>query len=519
MKASKERIGLVLVILIAAFLRFYNLEKWQFFTYDQARDYLIVKKLILDRKFTLVGPTVLAPGVYLPPFYYYSIAPFLWAFRFRLIGPDIYTALLGVASLGIFFLVAKDLFGKKVALFSSLFFAFNPYLIHTSRHAWNPNTIYFFTLIFVLSFERFLLKKKFFWLYLAAFSISLSLNLHYTALVWLPLLGYMFFLEYKRNGFGWNIIGAGLSFLIFVSPLFIFDLRHNFPNLKGVIDFWLKQPTVRLSPAFFLSRIKFLILDFVKIPVVFLSGLNRNENISVNPSHIVLFDKVNILANLSHPFLRLKFFVGLGTFFLSLWVLVKEIILKKKLEGKMMVWFLFFGFLIKLIFPPASFYFYHYTFLFPVILLCFSYFIFSVSEKLGSRLTFLLLVMWAVLPFLPEGLRTEVRNQDYFLSTAKIVANDYQGGKVAIAANLADPFRWDHNGLEYRYFLESFYRLPLGGWDVEDYKQADILYLIDEGDLPDPLKLKGMEMEAFGPKKIEKFWQAESGQKIYRLTK
>jgi len=54
---------------------------------------------------------------------------------------------------------------------------------------------------------------------------------------------------------------------------------------------------------------------------------------------------------------------------------------------------------------------------------------------------------------------------------------------------------------------------------VGDYQQARVLYLVDEGDLKEPLKLGGMEMEAFAPKKIDKVWQVGTGQKIYKMTK
>jgi len=87
-----EWFWLSIVVFLGAFLRFWKIGEWQYFTYDQARDYLIVKKAVVDHKFTLVGPTVLAPGVYLPPFYYYSLIPFLLLFKFHLFGPDLYLA-------------------------------------------------------------------------------------------------------------------------------------------------------------------------------------------------------------------------------------------------------------------------------------------------------------------------------------------------------------------------------------------------------------------------------------------
>jgi hypothetical protein len=73
--------------------------------------------------------------------------------------------------------------------------------------------------------------------------------------------------------------------------------------------------------------------------------------------------------------------------------------------------------------------------------------------------------------------------------------------------------------MEYRYFLEALYKLPILGTEEQDYKSADVLYLIDEGSLNDPLKMRGMEIETFRPKTIEKVWKVETGQTIYKMTK
>ncbi len=141
---KKEWFWLLLVLSAAVFLRFWRLTSWQHLTYDQSRDYLIIKKLLVDNKFTLVGPTVsIAPGFFLPPFYYYSLIPFIEFSNFHIVGPDIYTAILGAVSVLFFYFLAKDFFGVYPAIITTLAFAGNPYLVQASRHAWNPNTLFF----------------------------------------------------------------------------------------------------------------------------------------------------------------------------------------------------------------------------------------------------------------------------------------------------------------------------------------------------------------------------------------
>jgi len=81
------------------------------------------------------------------------------------------------------------------------------------------------------------------------------------------------------------------------------------------------------------------------------------------------------------------------------------------------------------------------------------------------------------------------------------------------------PFFWYRHGPEYRYALEVFFNINVGDYGENDYKMAQVLYFIDEGKIDNPLQYKCMEMEAFGPKKIERTLKLSDGRKIYFLTK
>lgn len=513
-----EYFWLGLILALGAFLRLWQIEPLQYFTYDQARDYLIIKKMIVDGKFTLVGPTVLTPGVFLPPFYYYSLIPFLWLFNFRLIGPDLYTAFLGIGAILVFYLLVKDLFGKNSALLSSLIFSANPYLIQVSRHAWNPNTIYFYTLLFALAFERYILKKRNIYLVVAAFCFSWTLNLHYTVSAFIPLLSFLYFRELKTNKLSKYFLISAAVFVLFVSPIFLFEIRHNFPNTKGVLNFLIKQDARGNPQSFVVSKLKPMIFDYLKMPLILISGIHQNMNLTVNPSHILLFDKVDIQKNFGYAVPAFKLTIAV--------LVVAGTIILLFLNGKkdckkslvIILGFIFCGFTIRLIFPPTSFYFYHYTFLLPFIFLLIAFTLKKI-QNISLKLAVLTAAILSVLPMLDFSLKNEVKNEAYFLPACEIIASDSGDGLIAIAASIADNSRWEKNGLEYRYFLETKYKLPLKGWDIGDYKEAEVLYFIDEKGTEDPLTFGGMEMESFAPEKIVDFWEVKTGQKIYKLAK
>ncbi|MCL5090496.1 MAG: hypothetical protein M1514_00625, partial [Patescibacteria group bacterium] len=190
-----------------------------------------------------------------------------------------------------------------------------------------------------------------------------------------------------------------------------------------------------------------------------------------------------------------------------------------KIKLRLLLSFVISGFLIRLAFPSSSFYFYHYTFFFPIVLFLLAFIFNELIRKFNPLLSVAFAIVLSTMSFFPKGISGEVRKESDFLAVGSLIAKDYSLGKISLVANLADQARWDHNGLEYRYFLEARYKVPMSNWEKTDYEEANVLYLVDEGDLKEPLKLGGMEMEAFRPKKIINSWKVESGQKIYKMSK
>ncbi len=505
---QSEFFWLGLILIIAAFLRLYKLQEWQYFNYDQARDYLIIKRIIVDHKLTLIGPTVLAPGIFLPPFYYYSLVPFLLLSGFHAWGPDFYTAFLGIAALGVFYFLTKNFFKKEICLVLSLIFSLNPYLIHTSRHAWNPNTIYFFTLFFAFGFSQYFFQKKKQGLVIASFSFAWALNLHLTVLVFFPFLLYLFFIEYKKSKISKCLILSLVIFLCLVSPLILFELRHGFSITKAILSFVFGQGIK--TP--FLSRIVKIFVDMFKMPAVFLSGVFARQNLTADPSNLSLWDKI-IFFNLKE---KIIFGISLVFVSFSFWSLVLNVVKKNK-KAKVIFLFLFFGFCLRLIFPPQSLFFYHYTFLFPFVILSLGYFFEKISS-INNRLYYLFFVL-AFFPLIFVGLKKPAKQDSYYFLAAKEISFFADKTKKATVLVNYEPYFWYRHGPEYRYALESLYGINVGGYEENDYSSAEILYFIDEGNLENPLKYECMEMKAFSPQRVEKKLVLPDNRKIYLLVK
>lgn len=229
---------LVVVVLVGIFLRFYRLEGFVTFLGDQGRDAIIIKRIITGEHFPAIGAPTSVGQVYLGPFYYYFIAPWLLLFKFQPIGLAFGVAIYSSFYLLVNYFIVKELFNKRISLISTLFLSFSSVLIDFSRFSWNPNLLPLFVLLTIYFAIKSLQTNKWHYFFLLGAFLSFSIQLHYLALFLIPAIGIIFLSSlYKKSvkqliSQFHNFLISVLSFIIFSSPLIIFDLRHNFLNSK-----------------------------------------------------------------------------------------------------------------------------------------------------------------------------------------------------------------------------------------------------------------------------------------------
>jgi len=233
------------LLFIAIFLRFYKIEAFMTFLGDQGRDALIVKNIITFHHFPAVGPPSSVGQLYLGPFYYYLISPFILISNFDPVGLG-----LGVASIWIIGIIAAYIFVKKIAnnkttvIFSALII-FSAELIKLGRFSWNPNLLPIFGFFTIITLHKWILAKKRRYALILGALLSFSVQLHYLALLLgLVILIYGLIELSKSEDKKEFLIQLGLigfMFIFFLSPLIFFDIRHDYLNLKGFISLLTKD--------------------------------------------------------------------------------------------------------------------------------------------------------------------------------------------------------------------------------------------------------------------------------------
>lgn len=235
---AKNKIPTILFF-TAAFLRLYRIAPFTTFLSDQGRDAIIVKRIVTLEHLTAIGPPTSVGHIFLGPFYYYLIAPFLLISRLNPVGMAVGMALISIAGMGVCYWMVRREFGHRVATIFLVLMTFSSILIEYSRFSWNPNPLPYFAFATIYAWYISLKTHSIRWAVTAGSLLALSLQLHYLAnLLALPMfLSLIVAVIYNRRILVWiKIIAATCAGVAFFSaPLILFDLKHGFINSKNFI--------------------------------------------------------------------------------------------------------------------------------------------------------------------------------------------------------------------------------------------------------------------------------------------
>lgn len=472
-----ESIILFFILLLATFLRTYRLRSHLIFLGDEGRDALTVKRIIVDRKLTLLGPTASVGGFYLGPIYYYFMILPLWLAGFDPVGPAVMVAVFGILTVFFVWLLSRPLLGKKAALITTLFYGVSAKVVYWTRFSWNPNTMPFFSVLFLCFLYKGVknLRKKFF--FLAGASLGILWQLHYLSLALIPVLLAVIFLLTRRKYWLKSIFASVLGAITTFSPFLVFELRHNFPNTRTIINFFIER-----------------------------SGAVQGfkEEIFINAIQTRACHLLEIILMLTN-WEMIKVFLALSLFFL-----IVKVFQKGKIAKVIFLWW-FIG-TATLSLYQGQMYEYYYGFLFPLpaiflgligsFLLKRNWFF---KASYGVFVLLLLLINLRAQPFQGEG--ANLIEQTKRISQMVIELAEKRPFNFALMARGNS----DHS---YRYFLELWNFKPVS---LEEQVTEQLIIVCEEKEC-EPLGHPLWEIAGFGRAEIDRIEEHPVGIKVMRLV-
>ncbi len=251
-----ELIIFLLLIILTLGLRLYRIDAYMTFLGDEGRDALMIKRILTTFDIPLIGPPTSVGNMYLGPLYYYMMAVAMALWWLNPIAAAVMVAVIGTLSVGFIYYLVRNWFGKVPALISAFLYAISPVNITYSHSSWNPNPAPFFALLSVAGVYWTRQKKNFLYFILSGIGLAFAVQMHYLALILVPVIGvlwlYELFWQVKQKAnyaYFWSgTAGAIFSFLFLMSPLLIFDIKHNWANFRAISTFFGdRQTTVNLN--------------------------------------------------------------------------------------------------------------------------------------------------------------------------------------------------------------------------------------------------------------------------------
>lgn len=412
----------LLVFLFFSFFRFYNLPKQIGFGWDEERDAFVIKKILVEKRLTLIGPRVLGPeGFFLGPYFTYLLTPFYFLTKLHPSATILFVVVYNLVFFLLAFLVLTRFFDLPTALIFLLIWALYPALIGIDKIAWNPLLVPLMVIAgWALLFKALKKPSRKTW-FGAGILVGLGINFHFQLIFLFPFV--LVFLLADKKAWLKKAISFLAGVILTFLPLAIFDLRHNFLNLKLLLGFLRSEEGGD-----------------------YLAWLPVWRNIAVG------------LTGLDFSWLPAVFY--LAVFILTLWTWRRE----KKPEFRLfffafsVLWFLFplgFAFFGQ---RPSEYYF---NFLYPFLVLLLAHFLLKILKNWW--LVFLLVLLFSLprINQLREGLKPNPLGLFYKEQVVQRVAEIGEGKKFNVS--FAVPLGWDTG---YRYLLD-YYQVEQSG-DMTD---------------------------------------------------
>jgi len=236
---AKKKWLLILFLLIGLFFRVYNYEKSFSFAHDQDLYSWIAKDIVINKHWRMVGQLTSVDGVFIGPLYYYLMAAAYCAFGMNPMSAIIPTTIIGLATILSFYFLGKKYFSHKVGLIMAFIYAVSFGAAYYDR--WSVPTepailwsVWFMYLILGMTKKNLKLLPLFGLLAALTYHVHIAL----VPILPIPIIAYFIsggnFLENLKEIKIKNVLVALGIFMLVSSPFWVFELRHDFSQIKSV---------------------------------------------------------------------------------------------------------------------------------------------------------------------------------------------------------------------------------------------------------------------------------------------
>lgn len=279
-KSKKNILLLSTIIIIGAFLRFYDFNDLLRFNADQVRDAQIIDNM-QNGEIPFFGPKAGGTKFNLGGTFYYLQYLSGAIFGFSPSGIAMFIPILSTISIYLFYLLFKKIFSSNISLGLTFLYAISFYAIKYSHFSWNPNVIPFFILAFLLLLIRINNNKNNILDFsLLGLIIGIGSQLHTTLLILMPAM--TFFTLIWSHARKEKIKFSFLKIFMLISTITAINLPFVYGNFldhgKNIQEFFSGSNAKITSGSSLITNIATDIEFFLQGSSYFLTGIEPQKN-------------------------------------------------------------------------------------------------------------------------------------------------------------------------------------------------------------------------------------------------
>ncbi len=224
-----------LILIVGFLLRIYGSLQNLAYSHDQDLQAWFIRDVLENRHLRLIGQETSTQGVFIGPLYYYLLIPFYILFDMDPVGGIVLATILGLITIWSFYFVFKKIFSERIGLLSAFFYATSFASVSNDRGVLPTTPVYLWCVWYLYALKLTLdgrLKTSFL---IFGLLVGLIWHLNVSLVLLLPLMFIALLLSKvkrkKIKEIKWGVFTLMLTSL----PFILFELRHNFSQLRHVM--------------------------------------------------------------------------------------------------------------------------------------------------------------------------------------------------------------------------------------------------------------------------------------------
>lgn len=236
----KNHKWLVLIILVGFLFRVYRLEDFYTFEHDQDLYSWIVKDILVDNHFRLIGQLTSVDGVFIGPIFYYLLVPFYFLFNMNPLSTYIPITAISLFTIFSFYYVISRHFNKILGLIAAFVYATSLGTVFFDRWIVPTQPTILWSIWYMHGLLSVRQENGKHIVILFAILIGLIWHIHIALLPLLMLIPISYYLlgngkllksKIKKK----DIFIGFVIFLFLTVPFWIFEIRHGFQQANGFL--------------------------------------------------------------------------------------------------------------------------------------------------------------------------------------------------------------------------------------------------------------------------------------------